>query len=439
MPTNQSPFSSPKLLYIGIVQTPDSPGWYYAAFARTKIVAKNYSFTALILENASKLLAQRYQLTTDEINFGLPTLSTRVASLTCPMPQVSFPCYPGKYRSHNGNCNNVQSPQLGSSSMPFHRYLPAQYSDHVSQPRGSIFYSNKAAKPPKKKKLRRSKRSSDRIRHSSTVNRRQPKAKRADDFLIGAQFKDSEHLLDSKEPISDIYFDSTEWLNSAPTAGKQIRRKRFLQQDDPSPIDPNFGLPDARTVALTMHSSNSLNKKNQDDAGHLTVLMAFFTQFVMHDLAHVAQSVGHKGHRIKCCNIEEGDKFTKHPECWPILINNRKDPIVTQLNQNCMEYVRSSPTIRVGCTLGPREQINQVTSFLDASTVYGSSEEEAKSLRLFSDGLLRGQSISKGNKKKRQSDDIEHQLLPAIETSQDCRSKNRTRCFKSGDIRSNEK
>lgn len=423
------------------MQTPDSPGWYYAAFARTKIVAKNYSFTALVLENASKLLAQRYQLTPDEINFGLPTLSTRAASLTCPMPQISFPCYPGKYRSHNGNCNNVQSPQLGSSSMPFHRYLPAQYSDNIAQPRGSIFYTNKAAKPPKKKKLRRSKRSSERVRPSERTNKKAPKVKYVgDDFLIGNTFKDSEHLVAREESASETYFDSTDWLNAAPVVGRQIRRKRFLQQDDSSAaIDPNFGLPDARTVALTMHSSNNLNKKNQDEGGHLTVLMAFFTQFVMHDLAHVAQSVGHKGHRIKCCNIDEGDKFTKHPECWPILINNQKDPIFTQLNQNCMEYVRSSPTIRVGCTLGPREQINQVTSFLDASTVYGSSEEEAKSLRLFSDGLLRGQSLSKSNKKKRNSDEIEHQLLPAIETSQDCRSKNRTRCFKSGDIRSNEK
>lgn len=427
------------------MQTPDSPGWYYAAFARTKIVAKNYSFTALVLENASKLLAQRYQLTQDEINFGLPTLNTRVASLTCPMPQVSFPCFPGKYRSHNGNCNNVQTPQLGSSSMPFHRYLPAQYSDNIGQPRGSVFYNNKAAKPAKRKKLRRSKRSSDHVRvsalASSNRSRRRKKAEHAgDDFLVENTFKDSEHLLDRDQSGSETYFDSTDWLNAGSSAGKQIRRKRFLQQDDLSSAgDPNFGLPDARTVALTMHSSSSLNKKNQDDSGHLTVLMAFFTQFVMHDLAHVAQSVGHKGHRIKCCNIEENDKFTRHPECWPILINNRKDPIVTTLNQNCMEYVRSSPTIRVGCTLGPREQINQVTSFLDASTVYGSSEEEAKSLRLFSDGLLRGQSISRGNKKKRNSDDIEHQLLPAIETSQDCRSKNRTRCFKSGDIRSNEK
>lgn len=57
---NQMLIIEPSILSNGIVQTPDSPGWFYSAFARTKIVAKNYSFTALILENASKLLAQRF-------------------------------------------------------------------------------------------------------------------------------------------------------------------------------------------------------------------------------------------------------------------------------------------------------------------------------------------------------------------------------------------
>lgn len=331
--------------------------------------------------------------------------------------------------------------------MPFYRYLPAQYSDNISQPRGSIFFNSnnqpQTVKPPKKKKFRRSKRSTADVNYSLNENRRTANDHGDQFVIIGNTHKDSENLFsDMNQPDSnEVYFESSDWLNSGElSSNKPIRRKRFLQQDDAlSPVDPNFGLPDARTVALTLHSSN--NKKNQDDQGHLTVLMAFFTQFVFHDLAHVAQSVGHKGHRIKCCNLEETDKFTKHPECWPILINNKKDPIFTQLNQICMEYVRSSPTIRVGCTLGPREQINQVTSFLDASTVYGSSEEEAKSLRLFNDGLLRGQLIpvSNGNtNKKKRNSDFAHQLLPAIETSQDCRSKNRTRCFKSGDIRVNE-
>ena len=47
---------------------------------------------------------------------------------------------------------------------------------------------------------------------------------------------------------------------------------------------------------------------------------------------------------------------------------------------------RSSPAPRPDCTLGPRDQINQITSYLDASNVYGSSDQETNQLRLFATG-----------------------------------------------------
>ena len=46
-----------------------------------------------------------------------------------------------------------------------------------------------------------------------------------------------------------------------------------------------------------------------------------------------------------------------------------------------MEMVRSVPSPRPDCSLGPREQLNQATSFMDASSVYGSTLKSQMSLR----------------------------------------------------------
>jgi peroxidase len=54
-----------------------------------------------------------------------------------------------------------------------------------------------------------------------------------------------------------------------------------------------------------------------------------------------------------------------------------------------MEFVRSTPAPRTDCNFGPREQVNQVTAWIDGSNVYGSDLAEAKKLRLLKGGRLR--------------------------------------------------
>ncbi|EFX88723.1 hypothetical protein DAPPUDRAFT_304755 [Daphnia pulex] len=115
-------------------------------------------------------------------------------------------------------------------------------------------------------------------------------------------------------------------------------------------------LPSARDISLAVH-------KDVDNPHlHLTAMAAIWGQLVHNDISHTPQMAG------------EFIVFSS-------LVDT--DPVNGQINIKCQEYVRSGTAPRVGCTLGPREQINQVTSFMDGSTIYGSSVEEANDLRLF--------------------------------------------------------
>jgi len=74
---------------------------------------------------------------------------------------------------------------------------------------------------------------------------------------------------------------------------------------------------------------------------------------------------------------------------------------------------------------GPREQLNQATSFLDGSLIYGSSSDAANSLRAHKGGRLNVQRVQDGE-------------LPPPTSSEACRLDPKHRCFLTGDARVNE-
>lgn len=201
---------------------------------------------------------ERHKLNLDQIVFGVTNMDIKGSFLwrTCPKPVNPKSCFPGKYRSYSGHCNNVEHPDWGTSNMPYKRSLAARYADGVSKPRRSITGSE---------------------------------------------------------------------------------------------------LPSARDVSLAVHQGK------ESPYSHMTTVTTFFGEFIFHDLSHTAQVTGFKGQRIRCCGIKISELI--HPECYPIHINT-KDPFMSKLHQDCMEYVRSSPSIRNQCSLGPREQINQVFTYL---------------------------------------------------------------------------
>eukprot|EP00058_Branchiostoma_floridae_P020789 XP_002606279.1 hypothetical protein BRAFLDRAFT_67518 [Branchiostoma floridae] len=127
--------------------------------------------------------------------------------------------------------------------------------------------------------------------------------------------------------------------------------------------------------------------------------------------------------------------------CFPIRIPDNDERITTK---DCMPFTRSSAVCGTGETSTlfnnnpiARKQINQITSFIDASNVYGSTLDVAQSLRDLStdDGLLRvqeGADISSG------LDLLPFQDEEVSSCNQDPKGGDTIPCFLAGDVRSNE-
>lgn len=77
--------------------------------------------------------------------------------------------------------------------------------------------------------------------------------------------------------------------------------------------------------------------------------------------------------------------YPQHPECLPIPVSPQ-DHFFGPLGIRCLEFARSGPAPKEDCEFGPREQLTQVTSYLDASMVYSSHPFVTDSLRLFRNG-----------------------------------------------------
>lgn len=180
-------------------------------------------------------------------------------------------------------------------------------------------------------------------------------------------------------------------------------------------------LPSARRVADTATTVDS--KENFTDS-KLNGLAWAFGQFVMHDIAHTPITEGADGKHISCCdNLEPRPDADSHPACAAM----RDDNGGRMERGNCMEFVRSIPAAAEPCKLGPRQQLNQVTGFLDGSTIYGSTPEQQKELRTFQDGKLESQLVG------------EFELLPGSKDPKQCRNPTQAQpCFLAGDSRVNQ-
>ncbi|XP_070788071.1 myeloperoxidase-like, partial [Pituophis catenifer annectens] len=185
------------------------------------------------------------------------------------------------YRTITGECNNLRIPTLGSSNRPYVRWLPQEYEDGVSLPRG--------------------------------------------------------------------------WTETKPYFGHP--------------------LPLVRAVSNDIVFFPNVNVTNDP---FRSVLFMQWGQFIDHDL-DFGPSVTATLTFIK--GLDCGKSCEKAPPCFPIKIPPH-DP--TQ-KRECMPFTRSAPACNGGYAI--RNQINALTSFVDASMVYASEDKWAMQLRNFTNDL----------------------------------------------------
>ncbi|XP_012818358.1 peroxidasin isoform X1 [Xenopus tropicalis] len=191
-----------------------------------------------------------------------------------------------------------------------------------------------------------------------------------------------------------------------------------------------FPLPLPRLVSTTLIGTHTITPDEQ-----FTHMLMQWGQFLDHDLDStvVALSQARFSDGQDCSVV-----CTNDAPCFPIMVPPN-DPRVRN-NARCMSMVRSSPVCGSGMTsllmnsVYPREQMNQLTSYIDASNVYGSSDHESNEIRDSAShrGLLKQGIVQRSGKP----------LLPfATGPPTECmRDENESPipCFLAGDHRANE-
>ncbi|KAG8445591.1 hypothetical protein GDO86_010388 [Hymenochirus boettgeri] len=191
-----------------------------------------------------------------------------------------------------------------------------------------------------------------------------------------------------------------------------------------------YPLPMPRLVSTTLIGTHTITP----DEEYTHILMQW-GQFLDHDLDStvVALSQARFSDGQDCSVV-----CTNDAPCFPIMVPPN-DPRVRN-NARCMSMVRSSPVCGSGMTsllmnsVSPREQMNQLTSYIDASNVYGSSDHESTEVRDSAShrGLLKQGIVQRSGKP----------LLPfATGPPTECmRDENESPipCFLAGDHRANE-
>ncbi|XP_042875863.1 peroxidase-like [Penaeus japonicus] len=99
--------------------------------------ARDLSNLATVLLEATRIIAQEYNLPKDVLVNGVPLIDSfkTIVGSICPDFIKPATCSPKRYREYDGRCNNLENPTWGSSFTSFKRRLPPDYADGIDAPR----------------------------------------------------------------------------------------------------------------------------------------------------------------------------------------------------------------------------------------------------------------------------------------------------------------
>ncbi|XP_076115704.1 peroxidase-like protein [Mytilus galloprovincialis] len=163
-------------------------------------------------------------------------------------------------------------------------------------------------------------------------------------------------------------------------------------------------LPSPRDISNALFNTGTSPPRSK----RFSIDLTHFGQFIDHDFVSTP-ILRDDDQDIDCCN---GNTPVIRPECFSF------STPPGDFKTTCMPFVRSDFGVEPGCIPGPRNQINQRTSFLDLSVAYGNTLDGQKDLRENGTGrLLEGL----------------NRILPDGPPGTECL--NGETCFKSGDNR----
>ncbi|XP_054280832.1 chorion peroxidase-like [Macrosteles quadrilineatus] len=152
----------------------------------------------------------------------------------------------------------------------------------------------------------------------------------------------------------------------------------------------SVSLPSTRSLLSNVLSSSSV----PDPIATYAVMT--WGQLVSHDTARVLdQQPDFNVAQCLCCSSDHKPlpSVIMPENCIPISVT-ANDRFYSRFKVSCLNFMRSMITDDKNCIITPSQFISDVTHYVDASFLYGSTDRVASRLRTFSGGLLRSQIVN---------------------------------------------